>query len=241
MILHDWPFPHDQPEHFEEYRSFPEDQPHCYERCVREHREDSRWIAFIDVDEFLFSPTLRPLPELLAEYEDWAGVGVNWVMFGSSGHIKRPNGLVIENYLQRTGDPDRNSHMKSIVDPSRVASCPSSHYFTYTSGHAVDENKQQLEPGPTSKSVSFERFRVNHYYMKSAEEAARRFDFGADRPNTRLQPRMWPLRRPQVFERLDRRLNELQDETILPYLPALRRAIAARESERADGRAVRRR
>jgi hypothetical protein len=239
VVLHDWPFPHDQPAHFEEYRSFPEDQPHCYARCVEKHRDDSRWIAFIDVDEFLFSPTLRPLPEILADYEEWPGVGVNWVMFGSSGHKTRPAGLVIENYLQRTGDPDRNRHIKSIVDPSRVASCPSSHYFDYVSGYAVDESKQQLESSSTSKSVSFERLRINHYYMKSAEEAARRFDFESDSPNTRLQPRMWPLRPPQIFERLDRRLNELHDETILAYLPALRRALSARDSKSAGGSTAR--
>ena len=38
--------------------------------------DESRWIAFIDLDEFLFSPTGRPLPEVLSEYERWPGVGV---------------------------------------------------------------------------------------------------------------------------------------------------------------------
>src|SRR5205807_10295049 len=134
------------------YRSFPEDQPHCYDQCIREHREDSRWIAFIDIDEFLFSPTLRALPELMVEYEEWPGVGVNWVMFGTSGHRMKPPGLVIESYLHRTGDPERNRHIKSIVDPSRVTGCPSSHYFSYESGSPVDENKQPLDPNPLSTS-----------------------------------------------------------------------------------------
>ena len=53
---------------------------------LRWHRYDSRWIAFIDVDEFLFSPTGQPLPEVLADYEAWPGVAVAWVMFGTGGH-----------------------------------------------------------------------------------------------------------------------------------------------------------
>src|SRR4051812_35685821 len=29
----------------------------AFEHCAGAHREDARWIAFLDVDEFLFSPT----------------------------------------------------------------------------------------------------------------------------------------------------------------------------------------
>jgi hypothetical protein len=36
---------------------------------------DSRWIAFIDIDEFLFSPSGRPLPEILRDFEPYPGVG----------------------------------------------------------------------------------------------------------------------------------------------------------------------
>ncbi len=32
-------------------------QASAYEDCLRRHRTDTRWIAFIDIDEFLFSPT----------------------------------------------------------------------------------------------------------------------------------------------------------------------------------------
>ena len=38
----------------------------AYADCLDQHRRDTRWIAFIDIDEFLFSPTGRSLPDVLA-------------------------------------------------------------------------------------------------------------------------------------------------------------------------------
>ena len=53
-------------------------------------------------DEFLFSPIGRPVSEVLGDYEEWPGVGVNWATFGTSGTETKPEGLVIENYLMRS-------------------------------------------------------------------------------------------------------------------------------------------
>src|SRR5438309_11534779 len=79
VVLHQWPMR-------------PGQLP-AYNHCLAKHGDESRWIAFLDLDEFLFSPTLRPLPELLAEYEQHPAVVVNWMMFGTSGHLTRPPGL----------------------------------------------------------------------------------------------------------------------------------------------------
>src|SRR2546429_4010004 len=37
-------------------------QIQAYGHCLAEHGHESRWIAFIDLDEFLFSPTGSPVP-----------------------------------------------------------------------------------------------------------------------------------------------------------------------------------
>ena len=37
----------------------------AFSECLTRHRDDAAWIAFIDVDEFLFSPSGRPVPEVL--------------------------------------------------------------------------------------------------------------------------------------------------------------------------------
>ena len=51
-----------------EVRPWPDEpgQITAYAHCLETRRDQARWIAFIDLDEFLFSPTLAPLPEILA-------------------------------------------------------------------------------------------------------------------------------------------------------------------------------
>src|SRR5207247_1333277 len=132
------------------------------------HREDSRWIAFLDADEFLFSPTGKSLPAVLSDYEEWPGVGANWATFGTSGHRIKPSGLVIENYTVRLNSRlDRL--IKSIVDPTRTTRCLGPHGFAYLNGSAVDENRYPIGGGATTY-VSSSRLRVNHYLSKSEEE-----------------------------------------------------------------------
>ena len=196
-------------------------QREAYDDCIAEHRDEARWIAFIDLDEFLFSPTGRPLPEVLARYERWPAVGANWAVFGSGGHATRPPGRVIESYVDRlrTGE---NRTIKSVVDPTRVARCVGVHRFTYTELGAVDENEFPITGGQT-KSESRSLLQVNHYMTKSLEEYRTRSQRGRPVPAQLGKP--MPFRRsfdPELIA-LRERLGE-RDEAILQYLPALRRA-----------------
>jgi hypothetical protein len=193
----------------------------AFDHCLEEHQPKSRWIAFIDVDEFLFSPTLAPIAELLPKYEQWPGVGVNWALFGSSGHETRPEGLVLENYLYRA-DSAENRAIKSVVDPSRVFRCVNAHHFAYRegAGSAVDENKRPIT-GWLTESVSFERLRINHYYTKSEEDVERKFQAWSESAT--------PMSKRRLL-RKSRQLNEIRDETITHYVPALRASLAGRRS-----------
>jgi hypothetical protein len=202
VVLRGWPMP--------------QGQLPAYEHCVREHGGESRWIAFIDLDEFLFSPTGRPLPELLVEYEKWPAVGANWAVFGPSGHVRRPRGLVIENYVERL-DVAANKTIKSIVDPSRVTRFLGVHRFGYDRLGTVDENHYPIFGGQT-KSVSFARLRINHYFTKSVEEY--RESSNRKRPDPAMVEREFDPGRLSRWEDVAER-----DEAILQYLPALRRAL----------------
>jgi Glycosyltransferase family 92 len=201
----------------------------AYNDCLRWHRYDSRWIAFIDLDEFLFSPTGEPLPEVLSEYEQWPGVAVRWAMFGTSGHRTKPSGLVIENYRSRIAF-DGGINMKTVADPTRVTACISAHHFAYPYLSAVDENHLPMT-GTRTASDSVARLRLNHYHWKSEEEYVAK----CARMRAIGRPREVPTA--EHFEWL--RAAEAKgnvDDTILMYAPALRDALAARESERAGAR-----
>jgi hypothetical protein len=202
-------------------------QTATYQHCIQNHADESRWIAFIDLDEFLFSPTGRSLPDMLTEYERWPGVGVNWALFGPSGHTARPDGLVIENYVRRSDKKGHNDKIKSIVDPRRVRNFCLAHFFVFHGEPhvAVDENHRLIDARPgspysTTDEISFERFRVNHYTTKSEEE------FRQKQQRIRVdngQPREWTENQ---IRRLLTVLDEVEDRTIQMYLPALHAELA---------------
>jgi Glycosyltransferase family 92 len=205
VVVQDWPV-------------FP-GQIQAYEDCLKRRRDESRWIAFIDLDEFLFSPTGSPVPDLLTEFEPWPGLGVNWVMFGSSGHRTKPPGLVIENYLWRTDSPQLNSIIKSIVNPRRVTAFGTPHYFMYRHGVTVDASQRAMIKPPLwrTESPSLERIRINHYMVKSEEEFRAKLERGhADGA---------PPKPKDKIDRWVRRYNDVEDRTILRYLPELRQRL----------------
>jgi hypothetical protein len=199
----------------------------AYEDCLKRHRDDSRWIAFLDLDEFLFSPTGQPVSEVLVDYESAPGVVVNWAMFGTSGHASEPDGLVIENYLMRRSDIPENCMFKSIVDPKRTQGPLGVHRFVHTDGPPVDENLEPIpdEPRSATPSLAYSRLRINHYFQRS-EEGFRRKRAGprADKPTPR------PEMTEEQVERSIRDFNQERDETITMYLPRLREALGARVS-----------
>jgi hypothetical protein len=207
VVLHDWPMR-------------PGQSP-AYDDCLRNHGAESRWIAFIDIDEFLFSPLQRPLPEVLADYESHPGVAVNWVGFGTSGHRTKPSGLVIENYVRRAKLPLLNRHIKSIVNPVEAVRALSPHWFEYRSGLPVDENFNPVD-GPVNDGGSFSRLRLNHYVTKSEEE----FRAKIAKPRAEGPPLVG-----RANEKMHRgKLNEQEDFEITVYAPAVREALRRTEA-----------
>ena len=206
VVLHDWPV-------------FPGQIP-AYDDALRRHGGESRWIAFIDLDEFLFSPTGKPLPEILRDYEEHPAVLANWAVFGSSGHLTRPPGLVIETYLRRMETEEGRQQSKTILDPTKAERCGGAHFFHYRegTGTAVDELHRPVPYGRTS-SLAFDRLRVNHYYTKSIEEGKAKLSRHAA---TTGNPRTAARNRLEVA---DQELNDVVDETILMYAPELRRRL----------------
>jgi len=208
VVVYDWPVH--------------EGQHPAYDDCLARHRDHARWIAFIDLDEFLFSPTGAPLPEILRDYEDDPGVVVNWAMFGTSGHLTKPEGLVIETHLHRKRYPEgAREHVKSIVDPARTEHVRSPHVFAYRDGaFPVNEKGERQDQPPFSfADYSTERLQINHYSMKSDEEFARKVARGGADGKQKVFP-------PGSYEKRRAGMNAEYDDAITRYLPPLREMLA---------------
>ena len=180
-------------------------QKYAYIDALRRLRGRSRWVAFIDIDEFLFSPSGRRLPDVLKGYEAYAGVVVNWQCYGTSGHATRPAGLTIESFTHRARSRwARNRRVKTIVDPLAAIEPDSPHLFRVQTGQALvteDFKPVQLVRSrngrhrmrhlaswlpylpfdpysvtrPSPEQVSVTDLRINHYATRSKEDVRLKF------------------------------------------------------------------
>ncbi|MEG4213947.1 FkbM family methyltransferase [Microcoleus sp. Pol14C6] len=204
VVLHDWPFS-------------PKQQASAYEHCLEEYKKESEWIAFLDLDEFLFPTEKEKLTEVLEEFDSVPAVGVNTLTFGSSGHEARPAGLQIENFTKRSTDNfEVNRYVKSIVRPEQILrpNCP--HFFIPINNEfcSVTENKEPLG-GSISERLSVQKLRINHYYTRSKQEMKEKVMRG---------DAFFPWQKAlSVLEARDR--NEVEDLTIQRFVPQLRQAV----------------
>ncbi|MCF0069479.1 glycosyltransferase family 92 protein [Dyadobacter sp. CY261] len=183
----------------------------AYQHCIDSFGHLSKWIAFIDMDEFIVPKTDNPeLPEFLKMYEDYGGLGVSWQIFGSNNHVHKPAGSQLENFTRRAEVSFHpNRHIKSIVQPKWVASAYKSHCFRYKAGFfCVNEHFMQIDDATTD--VSVDTIQLNHYYCRSLEEYQQKVERGIS--DTKRKRKL------EEFHNHDRDANAVEDTTILAVL-----------------------
>lgn len=152
---------------------------------LQEHK--SFWMAHIDVDEFIVLLNHKNINELLTNYEQYGALGISWSMFGASGHVLKPKGLVKDNYLWRR--PDENPEwIKSIINTQFCTRIDDPHHGVYTR-HAVNEAFEPIE-GPRVNSPR-KLIKLNHYFTRSLEEYKRKIERGTGNTNTPKRPIEW--------------------------------------------------
>ncbi|SMP77761.1 Glycosyltransferase family 92 [Desulfonatronum zhilinae] len=159
-----------------------EKQIPAYHNCLKLYADKSKWIAFIDVDEFLILKKMGDIRFFLLDYEEYGGLGVHWVDFGSSGYVKRPELYQMKSYIHRFPlDYQKNLHIKSIIQPQKVSHPFNPHKFIYKDPwYCVDENYFPISEsqGPFTAN----NIQLNHYYFRSQQDYCQKLDRGrADR------------------------------------------------------------
>jgi len=144
-----------------------------YQHAYNNFGHEIDWLAFIDGDEFLYPTESNNLQDVLINYsyEKLSALGVWWTLFGSSGHIKEPAGLIIENYQARAPlSFENNKHIKSIVrghQGSHFSVGPNAHIFNTIYG-TKDEKLRSIDTGYIpSLMPSWSNIRINHYVCQS--------------------------------------------------------------------------
>lgn len=183
----------------------------------------SRWLAIIDVDEFILPTEANDLVSFLQDYESYPAVVINWLNYGTSWvQDVPPDKLSIEVLTLRAEEQTFwNSQVKSIVRPecvdtSKQATSPhllTPHQWCYLNDmKAVAPNKNEFLWGP----IDVSKIRINHYVHRTEN-----YLYNCKLPKkSRME---WGSKNYEEFvERWRVACNQVEDKAIFRFVPALR-------------------
>jgi hypothetical protein len=148
----------------------PQPQLQAYHHALNAYGREVDWLAFLDGDEFLLPAQGLHVGPSLAQFETRAlsALAVYWVCYGSNGHVKDPDGLVLQDYPRHSAhDYLPNRHVKSIVRGGQAAQVQGSHIF-HTPLGTFDEQHRPVHHGwMRDLEPSYQHLRLNHYAVQS--------------------------------------------------------------------------
>ncbi|MGL5009603.1 MAG: glycosyltransferase family 92 protein, partial [Paracoccaceae bacterium] len=148
----------------------------AYAHAVRNFGSDFRWMAFIDVDEFLVPKQTATLTEALSPLEACRSISLPWHMFGRAGHKTPPEGGILPNYTRRNPDPMSDAkglrNFKMIVDPCHVTALKVHEMEVDRTSDTCNDRGQRftLSARDTPAFYSADHIQLNHYYTRSDSE-----------------------------------------------------------------------
>lgn len=199
-----------------------------YDHALELVKHTAKWAAFIDLDEFLFPVQEDNFIKLLQNYSRYAGLAVNWQIFGTSNRdTLYPDELLIEALTLRAPVQAENHHyVKSIVQPQLVKKITDPHSFYFIDGlYAVNTNYEPILPGiGIQKSIVIDKVRINHYQFGT------RNWFLTRKVPLKIKWGHIKNEKPAYLERLMARYNVEYDISIARFIPALRAAMQAADN-----------
>jgi len=152
-------------------------QVQCCQDALVNKLKDYSWIAHIDIDEFIvLLEESQNIKDYLKEYNNCSSIGLNWLMFGSNGHIETQES-VISAYTQSLPSHGANKHIKSIYQPKYTKSTGAPHFvFTKSDKKLVAGGRQvNVKHKPCDRAFSEPpvldyKMRINHYVTRSRQD-----------------------------------------------------------------------
>ena len=155
----------------------------AYHDAIENFRFECRYMAFIDLDEFIFPKTNQSVVEVADEIfskdERVAGLAINWQVFGSNNLEKADYSRgVLERFTSRapsdwngfSGDGG-NIYRKVISNPRMIYHALNPHYaYYFDEKFAVNTDAKKVPPMYRNYPIRADKIVVNHYYAKSMEE-----------------------------------------------------------------------
>jgi hypothetical protein len=203
----------------------------AYDHAMANYGPDYKWMAFIDLDEFMFPAKGNSLEETMKMLEHLPAISMPWLMYGPGGHNKKPEGLVIKNFIERAAWPPIPAQytlykFKSIVNPRAVAQGIGIHTFeTLKDGPVLINDRGQVYPHHQMRVLdyaSIEHIRLNHYFTRSEEEFQNKLRRGRAGKAGKVDMHALDQRVAQYHRHIER------DIEIWRFIPELERRLAIR-------------
>jgi hypothetical protein len=154
----------------------------------------SRWVAFLDADEFLVERTPGALRAALVARARHPAVAVSSRYFGSAGHERIPDGLVIERFDR--ANARMNDHVKVIARPDEIHRYRNPHNFYYRRGRLARTPDGRRVFGTFVRSRTVPDLVLHHYLYRSREDYERK----AQRRYPTEAGMLGPSRRPELAD-----------------------------------------
>ncbi len=147
-------------------------QIEIYNDAINKFSYETKWMGFIDADEFIVPQKHEDLASLMKEYEEYSQLYIYLVIYGSSFHKKKEAGFVIDRFTwhEDITQPLTPSLGRCIINPRKC-------YFmrihcARVFGKTVNANKDILKVDRDTPEIKHvvDIVRINHYTVKSYEE-----------------------------------------------------------------------
>lgn len=142
----------------------------CYNHALNTYGEETKWLAFVDTDEFIRTVDGSNINKFLKDYECYDGLYIRWIMYNANG-LKHKDSRPQRERFTQVSDCDRWKVCgKSIIQPSKIK-IMGTHFPVGIIGqyYMVDSWGKRMKFGlepftPNDKIV------IDHYFTRSLEE-----------------------------------------------------------------------
>lgn len=145
-------------------------QVDCYDHALRNYGKETKWLAFIDTDEFIRTIDGSDINDFLREYEDFDGLFVRWIMYNANGLRHKDSRPQRERFTQVSSYDKWKPCGKSIIQTDKVrfmgTHFPVGMVRQYT---MVDGCKKPMQTAWDLFSKE-DKIVIDHYFTRSLEE-----------------------------------------------------------------------
>lgn len=171
VTLIDWPFEKGQMD--------------AYNHCYIKFKDETNWIAFLDLDEFICLKKENDIKDWLVKFEIFPAIVIYWLMFGTNGKLKLDKSKLVIEQFTNCWENIRNVGkiiFNTSFEPHKIY-----HHHIYAKfkilGRSIripminEEGRFIVNPG-FEEVPSKSTIQINHYWSKSIDEYARKIEKG---------------------------------------------------------------